>query len=251
MCGRFTLTASGDVLARVFGLASPPAVTPRYNIAPTQPVPIVRAGSDGARSWSEVHWGLIPSWADDPALGARLINARSETAAEKPSFRAAFRGRRCLVPASGFFEWKTGKGRKQPYYVRRTDERPLAFAGLWERWQPAADVDPVESCTILTCGPNALLAPLHPRMPVILAPEDQARWLAPDERDPARLRPLLRPCDPAVLEVYPVSTVVNNARRDGPECVEPRPEPREPDGARASQPPLPLPPAEPPPGSAE
>ena len=225
MCGRFTLTDPDQELAVQFSLAQMPDIPPRYNIAPTQPVAAVRATSeDLAREMALLHWGLIPFWAKDPAIGSRMINARSETAAEKPCFRAAFRRRRCLIVADGFYEWQKVNGAKQPFYLRLRDGRPFAFAGLWERWEgPEGSV--IESCTILTTQPNELVRPVHNRMPVILAPEDYDLWL-----DPAlgqgtghveQLQNLLQAYPPAEMEAYPVSRWVNTPDHDDPRCIEP------------------------------
>ena len=177
MCGRYTLKAPREAIAEAFDLADVPQLLPRYNIAPTQAVPVVRLDrASGEREIALLQWGLIPSWADDPAIGNRLINARAETVAEKPAFRTAFKKRRCLVVADGFYEWKRENG-KTPYYFRLKDSSPFAFAGLWERWEKGEE--PVESCTLLTCEANGVVAPVHGRMPVILKPEDYARWLDP------------------------------------------------------------------------
>ncbi len=219
MCGRYMLTVSGEVLARLFELDTAPELAPRYNIAPTQPAPVVRS-REGSRELRELRWGLVPRWARDPSMGARLINARAETAAAKPSFREAFRSRRCLVPANGFFEWQKLPGGKQPWLVRFADRRPFALAGLWERWTPPEGT-PLETFTILTTEPNAVVAPLHGRMPVILPPEAWDPWLDPALRDPGRLAPLLRPCPPEGMETFPVSRLVNSPANDSPECAEP------------------------------
>lgn len=223
MCGRFTLHTDPRVLARLFGLDEDPYLEPRYNIAPTQPVAIVRLDRQGQREWTHVHWGLIPSWSKDPSIGARMINARSETVGEKPSFRAAFRRRRCLVPADGFYEWQKLNGRKQPFYITLSDSGPFAFAGLWELWE-GADGSILESCTLLTTEPNEKLAHIHNRMPVILHPEDHSLWLG----DGTEVRPseqsylyhLLRPYESEAMKATPVSPYVNNARNEGPECIE-------------------------------
>ncbi len=167
------------------------------------------------------HWGLVPRWADDPAIGNRLINARAETAATKPSFRDAFRRRRCLIPADGFYEWKRQGGGKQPYYIRLEDDRPFAFAGLWERWEKAGAV--IESCTILTTDANELLMPLHNRMPAILDREQFDRWLDPTIEDAKVLQPLLGPYPAERMIAYPVSTVVNSPRHDVAECIDKAP----------------------------
>ncbi|HKI36710.1 MAG TPA: SOS response-associated peptidase [Gemmataceae bacterium] len=221
MCGRFTLFASGDELARLFGFetAGVPALEPRYNVAPTQPVAAVRL-DDGRRALVLLRWGLIPSWAKDPGIGNSLINARSETAAEKPSFRSAFRQRRCLVPASGFYEWQaTGGKHKQPYHFRRRDGKPFAFAGLWERWHDG-DGQPVETCAILTTEANAVVRPVHDRMPVILPPGDFAAWL--DPRTPgAEVGALLRPYPAEEMTGVPVGRYVSNPRNEGPQCLTP------------------------------
>jgi putative SOS response-associated peptidase YedK len=225
MCGRFTLRITPEVFANWYQVAEPPEIVPRYNIAPTQPVLIVRSDSSGSqRDWSFAHWGLIPSWLKDPGSGARMINARAETVMEKPSFRAAFRRRRCLVPVDGFYEWKQiGKG-KQPYLISMADGSPFAFAGLWEYWQ-GSDGSEIESCTILTTEPNELMASLHNRMPVILAREDYTEWLTPTaESEPkaaGRLLHLLRPFPDEQLHAYAVSRYVNSPANEGAVCVEP------------------------------
>ncbi|GIW78580.1 MAG: DUF159 family protein [Gemmatales bacterium] len=222
MCGRYTLRATPAAIAKEFGLSNVPPLSPRYNIAPTQNVPVVRlAGNTGPRELALLRWGLIPSWATDLSIGNRLINARSETAADKPAFRAAFRKRRCLVVADGFYEWKKTDGKKQPYFIKRCDDRPFAFAGLWESC-PHND-ERIETCTILTTAANDWMKPLHDRMPVILPPERYDRWLDPTIEQPDELRSLLRPIALEELEAYPVSTLVNNPRFDSPRCVEPFP----------------------------
>ncbi len=215
MCGRFSLSAPSEEIGALFGLEALAARAPRYNIAPTQTVAAVRQ-EGGARRLVELRWGLVPGWAKDDAIGARLINARAETLSEKPSFRGAFKARRCLIPADGFYEWqKTGKGRaKQPFHLRRPDGKPFAFAGLWERWTRGAE--PLESCAIITTEANGLLRPIHDRMPVILGPESFDTWLGEPAPDPAALAALLRPCPDDLLTAVPVSTAVNNPRFDGP-----------------------------------
>jgi putative SOS response-associated peptidase YedK len=170
-----------------------------------------------------MRWGLIPSWADDPAIGARMINARAETVAMKPAFRSAFRQRRCLVIADGFYEWRKLPRRKQPHYIRLRDRKPFAFAGLWERWTGSdrvGDAASVLSCTIITTAPNELIAPLHNRMPVILRSKDYGTWLDPDTTQCDVLEPLLCPYPPDEMEAYPVSTHVNNPSNDTPECID-------------------------------
>lgn len=222
MCGRYTLKTPGKAIADLFGLASQPTLQPRYNIAPTQPVPIIRVlrtnPETKQRELVPLRWGLVPSWADDPAIGNRFINARAETVADKPSFREAFRQRRCLVPADGFYEWKKEGTKKQPVYIRRKDGQPFAFAGLWEEWERQGEV--IESCAIITTHANELMAEFHDRMPVILQPQDYALWLDPEVQDPTLLEPLLRPCPSEEMEVYLVSRLVNDPRNEDPNCVE-------------------------------
>ena len=221
MCGRFTLFEADKVLSREFGVSGISPLSPRYNIAPSQPVACVRAVPAGAgREFALMRWGLIPSWSKDPAIGNRLINARSETAREKPSFRSAFRRHRCLIPASGFYEWQRRERGKQPFYIRMRDGRPFAFAGLWERWEPP-DGAAVETCAILTTGANAILAPIHDRMPVIMPPGGYDRWLDPAIRDPDSVTPLLVPFPPEMMIAFPVGTRVNAPSNDDPGCVEP------------------------------
>ncbi|MGA2068584.1 MAG: SOS response-associated peptidase [Thermoguttaceae bacterium] len=234
MCGRFTLRAPASAVAEAFSLVDVPAWQPRFNIAPSQPVPVVRLspaaaetpGTGAARQRQLVflRWGLIPSWADDPAIGNRLINARAETAAEKPAFRAAFRQRRCLLVADGFYEWRRSDRpkatRRQPYLFQMRDGRPMGFAGLWESWE-GPDRSRIESCTILTTAASDLVAPVHDRMPVILAPADYARWLDPAASRPEPLLGLLGPYPSREMTAYPVSAAVNSPACDGPQCVEP------------------------------
>jgi putative SOS response-associated peptidase YedK len=220
MCGRFTMSAPGEVVAEVFGLPGIPALEPRFNIAPTQNVAVVREGAAAPRELAMLHWGLIPSWAKDRDIGNRMINARAETAAEKPAFRAAFRLRRCLAVADGFYEWARSDGRKRPYLVRFRNGRPFGLAGLWERWRSPED-ETIESFTILTTTPNAVVAPLHDRMPVIIEPEAYALWLDTGVTDVERLVPLLGPFPPVEMAAVPVSLRVNNPANDDPACVEP------------------------------
>jgi putative SOS response-associated peptidase YedK len=218
MCGRFTLRSSSTKVAETFGLSEAPLFEPRYNIAPTQPVAAVRATPEG-RQLASLRWGLIPSWADDPSIGYRMINARSETVATKPSFRSAFKNRRCLIPADGYYEWQKTDGKKQPYLIGMRDGTPFAFAGLWEHWERGQE--PIESCTILTTAANDLTGPIHDRMPVILDPKDFDLWLDPQVQDPKALEPFLRPHVAETMMAYQVSTLVNNPRNEDPRCVEP------------------------------
>ncbi len=240
MCGRYSLTTPVEGLRSLFEFPEQPNLEPRYNIAPTQEVAAVRAappagathgaaGQIGAgrdEAWAGRHlvllrWGLIPSWAKDPSIGARMINARAETLAEKPAFRSAFRKRRCLVAADGFYEWqKQGAGPKQPYRIARRDGGPFAFAGLWERWRDPAEGRDVESCTIVTTGANDLLSPIHHRMPVILSPESHDPWLDP-EAELGRVQELLV-ADPGMdLLASAISTRVNKVANDDPEVLLP------------------------------
>ncbi|CAO3446113.1 hypothetical protein [Azospirillum argentinense] len=208
---------------RLFGFPELPNLQPRWNVAPTQPVPAVRREEDG-RHLVTLRWGLVPFWADDPSIGARLINARGETLAEKPSFREAFRKRRCLVPVDGFYEWKAVGKRKQGYAIRRRDRAPFAFAGLWERWNGPkggpAPAEPLETLTIVTTTANAVLKPLHERMPVILDEADWDLWLDPAAPLPV-LEGLLKPAPDALLEARPVGPRVNNVRNDDEACAAP------------------------------
>ena len=220
MCGGYTLTVDASVLGRLFELETLTELIPRYNIRPTQLVPIVRANADGAREWASVRWGLIPSWAKDAKIGSRMINARAETAADKPSFRSAFKHRRCLLPADGFFEWVKTPDGKQPHHIRFTDRRAFAFAGLWERWTPS-EGDSIESCTILTTRPNEFIARLHDRMPVILSPERFNDWIGHGALCPDAAEAMLLPHPADGLEAVPVSTFVNAPKNDDPRCIDP------------------------------
>lgn len=224
MCGRFTLRTPMNQLVEQFLFDMEPADLPlRFNIAPTQSVAAVRVlDVDRRRQFASLHWGLIPSWAKDRSIASKLINARCETVAEKPSFRSAFRHRRCLVLSDGYYEWKKlgAAGKKQPYYIRLRDGRPFAFAGLWETWQ-GQDAAPLETCTIITTAANDLTRDIHARMPVILAADDYTSWLDPQTADRDRLTRLLRPYDATAMELYPVSSLVNNPRHDMPDCTVP------------------------------
>src|SRR5260370_21582063 len=225
MCGRYLLKAPADALPRAFGFVEQPNLMPRYNIAPTQEVPVIRGRLEpkGERTLQLLRWGLIPYFAEDMKGGAKLINARSEGIADRSSFREAFRKRRCLVPADGFYEWRTEGKLKQPYLIQRRDREPFAFAGLWERWVPKTQPpEPayIHSFTIVTTQANALLKPLHQRMPVILAPQDYARWLDRGSTD-AELKALLEPALADLLGTFPVSPRVNAAAPDDAGLIEP------------------------------
>lgn len=224
MCGRFSLNKTGDDLADDFLLRSTPPVMPRYNIAPSQPIATMVATPENPEPHFDLlQWGLIPSWAKDPAIGSRMINARAETVVEKPSFRAAFKRRRCLILADGFYEWETiaGQKTKQPHHIFLKDHAPFAFAGLWEHWSDPTSASELQTCTILTTAANELMEPIHNRMPVILPPEDYAAWLDPDYYQPQALQEMLRPYDDGAMDRYPVSTVVNKPQNDLSGCIEP------------------------------
>lgn len=218
MCGRFTLTTAIDELQTRFGFVMDgPPPPPRYNIAPTQPVLAVLPGRDSRRG-AMLRWGLIPPWAGDIRIGNNMINAAAETAAVKPAFRAAFRRRRCLVLADGFYEWRRRGQQRTPFYFRRKSGGPMAFAGLWESGPPPPG-ERTLSCAILTTAANSLLAPVHHRMPVILPPEAAERWLDPRAESPDALAPLLLPAPPEYLESWEVSSMVNSVGHDGPGCI--------------------------------
>jgi putative SOS response-associated peptidase YedK len=219
MCGRYTLASPTERLAEEFGFdGTSVELAPNYNVAPTQGVAAVLE-EGGQRRLEVLRWGLIPPWADDPGIGSRMINARSETAPGKPSFRRAFRERRCLIPADGFYEWQRTNGAKQPYYIHMEDGRPFAFAGLWESWSKGGEGE-VRTCTILTTEANALVGEIHDRMPVILAADAYDVWLDPaSERD--ELTGLLAPYPGDEMEAYPVSRFVNSPSNNDPRCIEP------------------------------
>ena len=222
MCGRFAYYSAHEAMVQLFGLgADTPQLEARWNIAPTQIVPVVRADSAGLRRLSMLYWGLIPHWAKEKSIGARMINARAETLSEKPSFRTAFRRRRCLVVASGYYEWQGIAGGKQPWFIRRPDERPFGFAGLWESWIEAPDRPALESCAIITTEAQGKIAQLHHRVPVIIPREQYGLWLDPAQHDETAVADLL--CAPLdeELTAIAVSKRVNNARNEGPELIAP------------------------------
>lgn len=221
MCGRYTLAADPADLMETFPeLTLLDNLTPRYNITPSQDVAVV-ANNDQNRL-DFFLWGLIPSWAKDPTIGNRMINARAESLVEKPSFRTAYRRRRCLILADGFYEWRQEVGRKSktPMYIQLTSGQPFAFAGLWEIWR-SVDERTIRSCTIITTTPNELMGPIHNRMPVILIPESYDQWLDPSEQDLDRLNGLLKPYPASRMKTYPVSPLVNNPKNDSPACIIP------------------------------
>lgn len=225
MCGRYTLTIEGVDLVEHFGLGGTLEYVPHYNIAPTQATPVVRMLDAGVRpAPAMLRWGLIPRWAKDAGIGSRMINARSETAAEKPAFRTPLKTQRCLVPSTGFFEWQQldeaiGKRKKQPYYVHRRDKQVFAFAGLWDRWRGPND-ESIDSFTILTTMPNDLIRPIHDRMPVIVRRADYDLWLDPAVHDVERLKPLFGPQPSEEWVTHPVGTHVNSPAHDDPRCIQ-------------------------------
>jgi putative SOS response-associated peptidase YedK len=218
MCGRFSLTQSAWAIAQTFQLSDVPNLTPRYNIAPTQPIGTILQKAQRQFQWMQ--WGLIPSWAKDPSIGNKLINARAESLREKPSFRNAFKRRRCLIVADGFYEWQKIDKRKQPYYIQMHDDKPFAFAGLWDTWQPP-EGEAIASCTIITTSANAIVQPIHDRMPVILSPDRYTRWLDPTLTDTQVLQDLLQPYNSDAMKATPVSSAVNNPANEKPECIAP------------------------------
>jgi putative SOS response-associated peptidase YedK len=220
VCGRYSFTQTPEAIAAAFALAEVPALEPRYNIAPSQSIPVVLLSPETRqRQFRLLQWGLVPSWAKDTKIGAKLINARAETIAEKPSFRAAFKQRRCLVLADGFYEWQRQEGKKQPFYICLTDRAPFAFAGLWEHWS-GPNGEALDSCTILTTEPNELLRPIHNRMPVLLEPSNYNLWLDPEVQQVEKLQSLLQAYPAKKMMAYPVSTKVNTPASNSPECIE-------------------------------
>lgn len=230
MCGRFTWTTPLELMWSILeDYKIPMDFKPRYNIAPTQDVPVIpntinEIESDtNTRKLEFFKWGLIPSWAKDAKIGSKMINARSETLSEKPSFRNAYKRRRCLILADGYYEWVPipGEKTKQPVYIRLKSKKTFAFAGLWEQWKPEWTDKPFLSCTIITCSPNPMLAEIHHRMPVILPQENYEEWLAPGEQPKENLQHLLTAYPGEDMEAYPVSKFVNKPMNDSPECIEP------------------------------
>lgn len=220
MCGRFTSLLSPELLAEIFGITSAPFLVPRYNIAPTQQVPIIRAAPDKGRILTGARWGLVPHWAKDISIGSKMINARCETVHEKSAFRLAIRNRRCIIPVSGFYEWQTVEGGKHPHYVTIRDGLPFAVAGIWETWK-SPEGEAIETCAILTTVANSLMAKLHDRMPVILHRAEYDHWLDRTVNDPQELKRLYQPYPADLMQEWEVSTVVNSAAHDTEECVRP------------------------------
>ena len=221
MCGRYTAAMSWSELVDLYEITEtgiPLNVAPRYNVAPTQTVPIVRSVPNG-RELAMVRWGLVPSWSKGPDSRYSMINARAETVTEKPSFRTPFRRRRCLVPADGFYEWKKANGTKQPYRIALNDGRPFAFAGLWDSWE-SADETAIESCTIIVTDANELVRPIHDRMPVILDPGNHVRWLDVEGTPADEAAEMLRSYPSERMTAYPVSRMVDSPKNDDPKCIE-------------------------------
>lgn len=228
MCGRYTLTnVAPNLLASMFGIPELeiPQLSPRFNVAPTQNVPVVRiVAPDAPRTMDMLRWGLVPSWADDVSIGNRMINARAETVAEKPAYRSSFKSKRCIVPIDGFFEWqKKPGGKKQPYWMHRGDNGLMGCAGLWARWKgvgPDGQVVELDTFTILTTDPHPIVAPIHDRMPAILSPDSFATWLDPKEHRPEVLLPLVHHRNGEDLVTTPVAPRVNNPYNEGPANIQ-------------------------------
>lgn len=219
MCGRFAFYSPHQAMVRLFNLPGAPEVEAHYNIAPTQYVPVVRHDESAARRLALLYWGLVPSWATEKSIGARMINARAETVSEKPSFRSAFKRRRCLVLADGYYEWQTQLQGKQPHFVRMRSGEAFAMAGLWETWRDGDGIEPLESCTIITTDANVELTHIQNRMPVILPPEQYDFWLGRNNDDAAALTRLLQPFPGSAMQAIPVSKRVNSARNDDADLV--------------------------------
>jgi putative SOS response-associated peptidase YedK len=224
MCGRYAFFAPRALIERVFGVEGAPEIEPRYNVAPTQFVPVVRVDRDGRRVLRMQRWGLVPFWARDPSVGARMINARAETLGTNAAFREALSQRRCLVPVNGFYEWHGEGAARMPWYIDRVDGEPFALAGLWARWRPRGEPgnpEPLDSCTIITTAPNDLIQPLHDRMPAILPAHAFAEWLDPGQEDARAVSRLLAPASAEGFRARQVSRAVNDARREGEDLIRP------------------------------
>ena len=219
MCGRYTLTSSPEAIRALFRYREEAGFPPRYNVAPTQPIPVVRR-VNGEPGFALMRWGLVPSWVKDPGVFSLLVNARGEGVTDKPAFRHAMKRRRCLVPADGFYEWKDEGGRRRPYYVRKAGGGPLAFAGLWETWT-GPNGEEVDTVGIVTTRANRRVAPIHDRMPAIISPEAFDLWLDCDRVDPLTAAALIAPAPDDLLEAYEVSLAVNRAANDSPSLIEP------------------------------
>lgn len=216
MCGRFAFYSPSEATAALFGVSASLEVQPRYNIAPTQFIAAIRNDDSGERELTMLRWGLVPFWAKDPSIGNRMINARAETVAEKPSFRTAYRKRRCLVLADGFYEWHTEAGVKVPYFISLANEQPCAFAGLWENWQSKESDESIQSTTVITTAANDFMLPLHHRMPVVLEPESAERWMQGDDEIVASATE-----NAPAFRAWPVDRRVNNARNESEDLIEP------------------------------
>ena len=221
MCGRYAFFSPAEAVRRTFGVEAVPPIEPRYNVAPTQPVPVVREREPGRREVAMLHWGLVPSWAKERSIGNRMINARAETLGEKPAYRRAFRQRRCLVLADGWYEWQAAGGGKQPWFICDRQRQPLGLAGLWETWRDPASGEVLESCTIVTRDAPGKLGTIHHRMPAVIPPEGFAGWLDPGRHDPGALSSWLGQAGEGDFEAWPVSRAVNDPRHQGAELVEP------------------------------
>jgi putative SOS response-associated peptidase YedK len=224
MCGRYVVAYDPETLVSGFSVVRVVPFPRRWNVAPQSMVPVVHETKEGERVATLMRWGLLPHWAKDPALGNKLNNARAEGVFDKPSFRQAVRRRRCLLPASGFYEWQATPSGKQPWYVSPRGELPFAMAGLFEAWRPGEADEWLLTCCVVTTAPNALMMPIHDRMPVMIRPEDWSRWLARDVQEREAIEPLLQPCDPAGMQAWPVSRAVNRGSAEGEALVEPLPD---------------------------
>ncbi len=218
MCGRYTLTYDIRTIAEAFGVAPSLETSPRYNIAPTQDVVTIMRNGTSHLEW--LRWGLIPSWAKEEAIGSKMINARAETLAEKPSFKRLLHSKRCLVVADGFYEWMQQGGSKTPMYITLKSKEPFAMAGLWDSWK-SPDGQQIRTCTIITTEPNDLVARIHNRMPAILARDVEAAWIDPELTEAPAVLDLLHPYPPEQMEAYAVSSLVSSARNEGPELILP------------------------------
>ncbi len=218
MCGRYFLHSSLDQLTELFGEMDAPRLAPRYNIAPSQPVPVVHENALGQRQMTFMRWGLVPAWSKGPDNRFHMINARAESIAEKPAYRAAYRYRRCLIPADGFYEWAPSPGGRKPYVLQPEDGKPVAFAGIWEDWMDA-EGNQLDSCAVVTTAANMQVRAVHQRMPVILQQQYFACWLDRHLQKPAEVTPLLEHNRTPQLQVYPVGKGVNNPQHDGPELI--------------------------------